>query len=69
MLAAQAITAMRLIDEEGEISTPNVSARFVDGNPVGLLCRYEMTSPAQFDRFLRFMSRYAEANGLGFNKA
>ena len=49
----------------------NTSLRFLnlDGNPVGLLCRYEMITPAEFDRFLRFMSRYAEANGLGFNKA
>ena len=66
-----AITAMTLIDEEGTLSTTDVSARFSteDGKPVGLLCRYEMTSPAAWDRFLRFMGRYAEANGLGFNKA
>jgi len=66
-----AITAMTLLDEEGTLSTTDVSARFSteDGKPVGLLCRYEMTSPAAWDRFLRFMGRYAEANGLGFNKA
>ena len=54
---------------EGEISTANVSARFVEGKPVGLLVRHEMKSPGEWDRFMRFMERYAEANGLGFAKA
>ena len=64
-----AITAMTMADEEGEISTANVSARFVEGKPVGLLVRHEMKSPGEWDRFMRFMERYAEANGLGFAKA
>ena len=64
-----AITAMTMEDEEGEISTANVSARFVEGKPVGLLVRHEMKSPGEWDRFMRFMERYAEANGLGFAKA
>ena len=65
----RAITAMTMEDEEGEISTANVSARFVEGKPVGLLVRHEMKSPGEWDRFMRFMERYAEANGLGFAKA
>ena len=64
-----AITAMTMEDEEGEISTANVSARFVEGKPVGLLVRHEMKSPGEWDRFMRFMERYAEANGMGFAKA
>jgi photosystem II protein len=64
-----AITAMRMIDEEGEISTANVSARFSEGVPIGLLVRHEMITPAEWDRFMRFMERYAEANGMGFAKA
>ena len=64
-----AITAMTMEDEEGEISTANVSARFVEGKPVGLLVRHEMRTPGEWDRFMRFMERYAEANGLGFAKA
>ena len=64
-----AITAMTMADEEGEISTANVSARFVEGKPVGLLVRHEMRTPGEWDRFMRFMERYAEANGLGFAKA
>ena len=64
-----AITEMSMIDEEGTLSTAAVNARFVDGTPVGLLVRYEMVSLAEWDRFMRFMTRYAEANGLNFNKA
>lgn len=66
-----AITAMTMIDEEGELATPDVSARFStgDGTPTGLICRYEMTSVAAWDRFIRFMGRYGEANGLNFNKS
>jgi hypothetical protein len=28
-----------------------------------------MNSPEEWDRFMRFMERYAESNGLGFTKA
>ena len=64
-----AITAMRLIDEEGELSTPGVNAAFVEGKPVAIIAKYEMRSPGEWDRFMRFMQRYGEANGLGFSKA
>jgi photosystem II protein len=92
------ITGMFLYDEEGELSTTDVKARFVDGNPVGIQAkydehvrpldndagageacvtnggkyehlrsdRYNMRSPAEWDRFMRFMERYAEINDLGF---
>lgn len=29
-------------------------------------CRYVMRSSMEWDRFMRFMERYAEGNGLGF---
>jgi len=57
----------------------------VNGQPETIEAKYEMFSPAEWDRFLRFMTRYvrarpssfsssqwppqAEANGLSFNKA
>ncbi|KAJ8598983.1 hypothetical protein CTAYLR_009455 [Chrysophaeum taylorii] len=63
------ITAMRLVDEEGVLSTAKVNARFVNGQPKTIEARVEMYSPAEWDRFIRFMGRYAEANGLAFNKA
>lgn len=61
-----AITAMRMVDDEGEISTSDVSAKFVNGLPVALAVTHTMQSAAAWERFIRFMDRYAEANGLGF---
>jgi photosystem II protein len=63
------ITGMYMIDEEGEIVTREVKARFVNGQPAGLEALYLMRSPEEWDRFMRFMERYAQANGLGFSKA
>jgi photosystem II 13kDa protein len=63
------ITGMYLIDEEGEISTKDVKAKFINGQPAGLEAIYVMKSVDEWDRFMRFMQRYAEENGLGFNKS
>ena len=63
------ITGMFLIDDEGEMSTTNVNARFKNGKPQMIESVLLMKSPAEWDRFMRFMERYGEANGLGFTKA
>ncbi|HEY9627332.1 MAG: photosystem II reaction center protein Psb28 [Oscillatoriophycideae cyanobacterium NC_groundwater_1537_Pr4_S-0.65um_50_18] len=63
------ITGMYMIDEEGEISTKEVNAKFINGRPAGLEAFYVMKNPEEWDRFMRFMQRYAEKNDLGFNKA
>ena len=63
------ITGMFLIDEEGTISTTDVNARFTNGKPQSIEATYVMDSPEKWDRFMRFMERYAEDNGLGFNSA
>lgn len=63
------ITGMYLIDEEGELSTRDVKAKFVNGEPVGIEAIYIMRSPQEWDRFMRFMERYAEENGLAFSKS
>lgn len=63
------VTGMFMIDEEGEISTTQVNARFANGKPQSIESTYVMTSPDAWDRFMRFMERYGEANGLGFTKA
>ncbi|MEG4022645.1 MULTISPECIES: photosystem II reaction center protein Psb28 [unclassified Microcoleus] len=63
------ITGMYMIDEEGEILTREVKAKFINGQPAGLEALYLMKSPEEWDRFMRFMERYSEANGLGFSKA
>jgi photosystem II protein len=67
--AAGEVTGMFMIDEEGEISTNDVNARFTNGKPQSIESTYVMTSPTDWDRFMRFMERYSEANGLGFTKS
>ncbi|CAL58063.1 Photosystem II Psb28, class 1 [Ostreococcus tauri] len=62
------ITGMFLTDEEGEMSTVDVNAKFVNGKPTGIEARYVMKTEADWNRFMRFMERYAEDNGLGFSK-
>jgi len=63
------VTGMFMIDDEGELSTTDVNARFANGKPQAIESTYVMKSPGDWDRFMRFMERYGEANGLGFTKA
>jgi photosystem II 13kDa protein len=63
------ITGMYMIDEEGEITSRDVNAKFVNGKPQALEVTYVMNDLAEWDRFMRFMNRYAESNGLGFTKS
>jgi len=63
------ITGMYLIDEEGILETRNVNAKFVNGKPEAIESIYIMKSPEAWDRFIRFMERYGETNGLVFTKA
>ncbi|NET38569.1 MAG: photosystem II reaction center protein Psb28 [Cyanothece sp. SIO1E1] len=65
----QEITGMYMIDEEGELTTRDVKAKFVNGSPTALEVIYSMKSAEAWDRFMRFMERYAKKNNLGFNKS
>lgn len=69
MAEGQEITGMFLLDEEGEIVTRNVQGKFVNGQAAALEATYIMNSPQEWDRFMRFMERYAKENGLEFAKA
>uniref|UniRef100_A0A7S3FM04 Photosystem II reaction center Psb28 protein n=1 Tax=Chloropicon roscoffensis TaxID=1461544 RepID=A0A7S3FM04_9CHLO len=69
VVAKGEITGLYMIDEEGELQTQDVVASFLDGKPSKIEARYVMKSTFQWDRFMRFMERYANENGLGFNKA
>lgn len=62
-----AITSMRLVDEEGEIRSTDVSASFVNGQPVSLQVTHVMPTAESWERFIRFMDRYAAASELGFD--
>ena len=63
------ITGMYLIDEEGELMTREVKGKFLDGKPSGIEAMYIIRNEAEWERFMRFMNRYAEQNGLGFTKS
>ncbi|KAG0449607.1 hypothetical protein HPP92_027289 [Vanilla planifolia] len=62
------ITGFYMIDEEGVIQSTNVSAKFVNGRPSKIEAKHIMRSPREWDRFMRFMERYSNANGLQFIK-
>ncbi len=65
----QEITGMYLIDDEGEITTREVNAKFVNGQPDAIEATYIIRSAAEWERFLRFMERFAEEHDLGFTKS
>ncbi|XP_052211640.1 photosystem II reaction center Psb28 protein [Diospyros lotus] len=62
------ITGFYMIDEEGVLQSVDVNAKFVNGKPAGIEAKYIMRSPREWDRFMRFMERYANENGLSFIK-
>ncbi|KAJ6852039.1 photosystem II reaction center PSB28 protein, chloroplastic [Iris pallida] len=62
------ITGFYMIDEEGVLQSVDVSAKFVNGKPARIEAKYIMRTPREWDRFMRFMERYSEANGLQFVK-
>ncbi|XP_022728217.1 photosystem II reaction center Psb28 protein-like [Durio zibethinus] len=62
------ITGFYMIDEEGVLQSVDVNAKFVNGKPAGIEAKYVMRSPREWDRFMRFMERYSNENGLQFIK-
>lgn len=63
------ITGMFMLDEEGELVTRNVNAKFLNGQPAGIEAVFRMDGEYEWERFMRFMQRYAEANGMELNRA
>lgn len=62
------ITGLYMIDEEGVLQSVDVSAKFVNGKPAKIEARYIMRNSREWDRFMRFMERYSNENGLQFIK-
>merc|ERR1719311_1603639 len=62
-------TGMYLKDAEGTMKTSEVTATFTNGKPRIVKGVMVMKDSEEWDRFMRFMERYAQANGLGFTKA
>lgn len=67
--STEEVTGLYMTDEEGEIITAKVNAKFVNGVPEALEAVYVMKSPAEWDRFIRFMERYGAENGLGLTQS
>jgi len=61
------ITGMFMVDDEGELVTREVKARFVNGKASALEATFTWKSTADFERFMRFAQRYAESHDLGFS--
>ena len=62
------IKGMLMIDEEGELITREVKARFLNGEPSALEATYTWKNEVDFERFMRFAKRYASCNGLGYTE-
>jgi len=63
------MTGMYLTDEEGELVTREVRARFVNGSPNAIEAIYNWKSEIDFERFMRFAQRYADSHGLSYSKS
>ncbi len=62
------LKGMLMIDEEGELVTREVNARFINGEPSALEATYTWKSEIDFDRFMRFAQRYAKSHGMGYTE-
>ena len=60
------IGGMYLLDEEGQMVARDVNPKFVNGKPSALGANYTWKTTEDFERFMRFAERYAQANDLGF---
>ncbi|MCA1993853.1 MAG: photosystem II reaction center protein Psb28 [Coleofasciculus sp. S288] len=65
--------AMLLTDEEGVIRVEPSSVQFLFGGPEGdelqrVECKFEIEQEDHWERFMRFMNRYAEANGMAYSE-
>ena len=61
------ITGMFLVDEEGELVSREVKARFVNGKANAIEATYTWKTNDDFERFMRFAQRYADSHDLGFS--
>lgn len=63
------ITGMYLVDDEGEIVTRDVKGKFINGKPSAIEAKLLMNSTFEWERFIRFMDKYAAENDLGLTKS
>jgi photosystem II Psb28-2 protein len=65
--------ALRLTDEEGVIELQPASIQFIFGGDDGddllrVECKVEIEQEDHWERLMRFMHRYAEANGMEYGE-
>ncbi|MBE9205918.1 photosystem II reaction center protein Psb28 [Nostoc sp. LEGE 06077] len=65
------LNSLLLTDEEGEISVIPSSTRFIFGGDEGdelqrVECQFEIEQDNHWERFMRFMQRYSEANDMEY---
>lgn len=63
------ITGLWLRDEEGELVSSDLECVFEYGKPKQLVAIMVLKNRAEWERFMRFMERYAETNELSFASA
>ena len=68
-----AANSMLLTDEEGAISVKPSSVQFLFSGPEGdelkrVECKFEIEQEDHWERFMRFMNRYAEVNELAYSE-
>ena len=57
----KSIQKMYLIDEEGELSTRKIDLSISEGHIIEVKSTYSWVSEKEFERFMRFASRYANS--------
>lgn len=70
----QSLNSMLLTDEEGNINVTPSSVKFIFGGAEGdelqrVECKIEIERDDHWERFMRFMHRYAEANGMAYGES
>ncbi|MEM7760057.1 MAG: photosystem II reaction center protein Psb28 [Cyanobacteria bacterium P01_G01_bin.67] len=63
--SSEEITGLYLIDDEGEIVSREVKGKFINGEARAIEAVLIMKSKDEFERFVRFMNKYADQHGLG----
>jgi photosystem II Psb28-2 protein len=69
----QPLNSVVLSDSEGEINVTPSSTKFIFGGDEGdelqrAECKFEVEIDEHWERFMRFMHRYAEANGMAYGE-
>jgi photosystem II Psb28-2 protein len=65
--------ALKMIDEEGVITIEPSGVKFIFGGPEGddlvrVECIIDIDREDHWERFMRFMYRYADANGMAYGE-